>query len=324
MSKGGNPVRLQVVFMGTPDFAVAALEAILTAGHTVLACYTQPPRPAGRGKALRPSAVALAAAAHGLAVRTPLNFKDPAEVEALRALGADVAVVAAYGLILPRKVLTASRLGCVNIHASLLPRWRGAAPIPRAIMAGDTLTGVTIMQMAAGLDTGDLLLTSETPITAATFAGDLHDALAAQGAALITEALPRLAARTLSATPQPEDGVTYAAKITRKDALIDWTAPAAVIDRQVRALTPYHGVTVTVAGQKLKVLAVEVLSEQTTAPVDAAADVVVGTTIDDALTVACGTGAIRLTRIQRASKAPMDAAALLRGFPVPAGTVLSA
>lgn len=320
MSVGRNPAPLRVVFMGTPDFAVAALEAIVAAGHIVLACYTQPPRPAGRGKAPRPSAVALAAAAHGLEVRTPLNFKDPDEVAALHALGADVAVVAAYGLILPRKVLAAPRLGCINIHASLLPRWRGAAPIQRAIMAGDTRTGVTIMQMAAGLDTGDMLLIGETPITPSTFAGDLHDALAAQGAVLITEALPRLAAGTLPATPQPADGVTYAAKIVREDALIDWAAPAAVIGQQVRALTPYPGVTVAVAGQKLKVLAVNVLAN---GPTNVSAGVTVGTTLDDALTVACGTGAIRLTRVQRAGKAPMDAAALLRGFPVPAGTVLT-
>ncbi|KAA5605347.1 methionyl-tRNA formyltransferase [Roseospira marina] len=300
--------------MGTPDFAVPALEAVADA-HRVVCVYTQPPRPAGRGKKPRPSPVQQAAEARGLPVRHPATLKDPADRQAFADLGADIAVVAAYGLILPRPVLDAPRLGCVNIHASLLPRWRGAAPIQRAIMAGDAETGVTIMRMEAGLDTGPMLLTGTVPIGPTTTAATLHDALAAQGAPLILEALEGLAAGTLTATPQPEDGITYAAKIDKAEARLDWTQPAAEVDRRIRALSPFPGAFFDRGAERIKVLLAT--------PVPGRAGAVPGSTLDDRLTVACGEGtAVRLECLQRAGKGPVDADAFLRGRPIPAATVL--
>ncbi|MGB0750195.1 MAG: methionyl-tRNA formyltransferase, partial [Magnetospiraceae bacterium] len=234
-----NPLRL--IFMGTPDFAVPTLAALLEAGHEVLCVYSQPPRPAGRGKKDRPSPVHLFAETKGIAVRTPKSLKNDAAQAEFAALNADAAIVAAYGLILPKAVLDAPRLGCFNVHASLLPRWRGAAPIQRAILAGDAETGVTIMGMSEGLDEGPLYRVDRLPIGADTTAGDLHDGLAAMGARLMLEALDGIAAGTLPATAQPEDGVTYAKKIEKAEARLDWTRPAEELDRAVRAFAPFPG-----------------------------------------------------------------------------------
>ncbi|MCA8929046.1 MAG: methionyl-tRNA formyltransferase [Alphaproteobacteria bacterium] len=304
---------LRIVYMGTPDFAVGPLAALLDAGHEVCCVYSQPPRPAGRGHKLRPSPVHAFAESHGIEVRTPRRLRAAEDQAAFAALRADVAVVAAYGLILPQPVLDAPRLGCLNIHASLLPRWRGAAPIQHAILAGDAETGVTVMQMDAGLDTGAMLLREAVPITAATTASSLHDALAALGCRLIVDALGRLEAGTLTATPQPAEGATYAAKLTREDGRLDWRRPAVDLERQVRALTPWPGTWFLHGDTVLKVSAAETVSDATGAP---------GTVLDDSLTIACGTGGLRPTRIQRPGKAPMAAADLLRGYDLPAGTRL--
>ncbi|NNG05878.1 MAG: methionyl-tRNA formyltransferase [Inquilinus sp.] len=304
---------LRLAFMGTPDFAVPSLAALVDAGHDIAAVYTQPPRPAGRGHRERRSAVHDAAAARELPVRTPKTLRDPAEQEAFAALGLDAAVVAAYGLILPQPILDAPRLGCLNVHASLLPRWRGAAPIQRAILAGDSETGITIMAMAAGLDTGPMLLARAVPIGPGTTAGALHDTLARLGAGLIVEALAGLAAGRLEARPQPEAGVTYAAKITPEDGRIDWR-DAARVDRQARALTPGPGAWFEVAGERLKVHGLERVP---------AASGPAGTVLDDRLTVACAAGgAVRPTILQRPGRARMPADTLLRGFPIPPGTRL--
>jgi methionyl-tRNA formyltransferase len=305
---------LRLAFMGTPDFAVPSLAALVAAGHALLAVYSQPARPAGRGKKPQLSPVHDWAQSHGLPVRTPARLRDPSEHDSFRALGLDAAVVAAYGLILPQAMLDAPRLGCLNVHASLLPRWRGAAPIQRAIMAGDHETGVTIMRMAAGLDTGPMLLKARLPIASDTTGGALHDALAARGAELIVAALGGVAAGTLAAEPQPAEGVTYAAKLTRADGRLDWQRPAAELERCVRALAPYPGAWFDHAGERFKVLAAEIApGPPRGAP---------GTTLDDRLTIACGHGALRPTRLQRAGKAAMAADAFLRGFAVPAGTRL--
>jgi methionyl-tRNA formyltransferase len=310
---------LRIVFMGTPEFAVAALDR-LAAVHDIVAVYTRPPRPAGRGQAARISPVHALAEARGWPVRTPVSLKSADEQAAFAAIKADVAVVAAYGLILPRAVLDAPRLGCVNIHASLLPRWRGAAPIQRAIMAGDTETGVTIMRMEAGLDTGPMLLARPVPITDATTAGELHDTLAALGAELIVAALDGLAAGTLAARPQPAAGVTYAAKIDKAEAHLSFDRPARAVVRHIHALSPFPGAWVEVAGERVKVLRAEAVPPPAEAP---AAGRAPGELLDDRLTVACAGGAVRLTQVQRAGKAPVDAAAFLRGFPLPAGTRLA-
>ncbi len=294
--------------MGTPAFSVPALEALVAAGHDVAAVYTQPPRPAQRGKQPQTSAVQQAAERLGLPVRFPVNFKDEADRDAFAALAADVAVVAAYGLILPQAILDAPRIGCLNIHASLLPRWRGAAPIQRAILAGDISTGVTIMQMERGLDTGPMLLAAETPVDAKT-AGELTADLAAMGADLIVEALAR---DTLSAKPQPAEGVTYAHKIDKAEAALDFTKSAAEVERAVRAFNPAPGAFTLLGQERLRVLACDVV-EGGGEP---------GVTLDDQLTIACGTGAIHPTLVQRPGKRAMDVAEVLRGFPVPAGTRL--
>jgi len=302
---------LRLAFMGTPDFAVPILAALRAAGHQVVCVYSQPPRPAGRGHKEQVSPVQRAAEAAGIEVRTPAKL-TAAEVERFRALNLDAAVVAAYGLILPKGVLAAPRLGCLNVHASLLPRWRGAAPIQRAILAGDTETGVTIMQVEEGLDAGPMLLRETVPITAETTAGSLHDALAELGARLIVPALEGRAAGTLAAEPQPAEGVTYARKLGRDEGRLDWSRSAAQLARAIRALNPAPGTWFEHAGERIKVLAA--------AAVDGAGEP--GTVLDDALTIACGVGALRLTRLQRAGRAPMEAAALLRGYALPAGTRL--
>ena len=303
---------LRLAFMGTPDFAVPTLEALRVAKHEIDCDYTQPPRPAGRGQQAQPSPVARAAAAAGIPMRTPARL-DAVETEAFRALGLDAAVVAAYGLILPPPVLAAPRLGCINVHASLLPRWRGAAPIQRAILAGDTETGVTIMQMEAGLDTGPMLLKQAVPIGPATTAQELHDRLAALGARLIVEALSGLEQGTLRAVPQPAEGITYARKLGRDEGRLDWRKSAEELERAVRALNPAPGVWLEHEKERIKVLAAEVVAARGGEP---------GTVVDAALTVACGSGALRLMRLQRAGRAAMDAEAFLRGYAIPAGTQL--
>ena len=301
---------MRVIFMGTPAFSVPVLDALLAVGHDVVAVYSQPPRPAGRGKKDRPGPVQQRAEELGLPVRHPVSLRGTAEQADFAALAADVAVVVAYGLILPQAVLDAPRLGCLNIHASLLPRWRGAAPIQRAIMAGDAETGVCIMRMEAGLDTGPVLLRATTAIAGNDTGASLHDRLSAMGADLIVEALRRL--DRLDAQPQPATGVTYAAKIDKSESHVDWSRPAAEVDRLIRALSPFPGAWTEISGERVKLLDSE-LAEGQGAP---------GSVLDDALRVACGDGALRLTRLQRAGKAAQDAATFLRGWPVPAGTRL--
>ncbi len=300
---------MRIAFMGSPDFAVPALRALHAAGHDIAAVYCQPPRPAGRGQKETPCPVHRAAMDLGLPVRTPARLKrDIAEHEAFAALGLDAAVVAAYGLILPRVMLDAPRRGCINIHASLLPRWRGAAPIHAALMAGDSETGITIMRMEEGLDTGPMLLAERIPIAPDATVGALHDALAAMGARLVLRAL----AEDPPAVPQPEAGVTYAPKLTKADGRLDWTQDAATLDRRVRALNPWPGTYFDHGGEQVRVLAARA-EPGTGAP---------GTVLDDAALVATGEVALRLLRLQRPGRAAQDAEAFLRGFPLPRGTSL--
>jgi methionyl-tRNA formyltransferase len=303
---------LRIVFMGTPAFAALALKALVDAGHDVVAVYSQPPRPRGRGMDVQKSPVHLLAEELGIGVRTPASLRAADEVAAFAALNSDVAVVAAYGLILPRGVLGAPRHGCLNIHASLLPRWRGAAPIQRAIMAGDKETGVTIMQMEEGLDTGPMLLKEATPIAPDMNAGALHDALAEVGARAICNALDQLP--NLKPDPQPSEGVTYAAKITKEECRIDWRRSAAELDRQIRGLSPAPGAFTEIKGERLAILAANLVAAHAAAP---------GTTIDDRLAIACGAGALRPTLVKRAGKRAMSVEEMLRGFPVAKGTALS-
>ena len=304
---------LRLAFMGTPDFAVPALAELLAAGHDIAAVYTQPPRPAGRGHKLQPSPVELFARAQGLKVCNPTSFKSEAEREAFTALDLDAAVVAAYGLILPQAVLDAPRLGCFNIHASLLPRWRGAAPIQRAILAGDDASGVTIMKMEKGLDTGPMLLVERIAITPTMTGGALHDALSQIGANLMVRALGALERGTLGEVPQPTDGITYAAKISKDDARLDWTKGADVLERQVRAFAPAPGAFFETNDTRIRVLDAAVV-EGKGAP---------GEVLDDALTVACGQKALRLLSVQKAGKGAMRAQDFLRGNAIPERTVLT-
>lgn len=303
---------LRLIFMGTPDFAVPTLKALLAAGHDIAAVYTQPPRPAGRGHKLQPSPVHRVADASGIPVRTPRSLRKAEAQAEFAALEADAAVVVAYGLILPLAILEAPRLGCFNVHASLLPRWRGAAPIQRAIMAGDRETGITVMQMDEGLDTGGMLLRQTVPVGPETTAGSLHDELAALGGPLVVETLAEVAAGRLAATPQPDTGVTYAEKIDKAEARIDWSRPAEELDCHIRGLSPFPGAWFEYEGARVKVLL--------STPADGQGEP--GTVLDDALTVACGKGAIRLLRLQRAGKAAMDVDAFQRGRPIAAGTRL--
>jgi methionyl-tRNA formyltransferase len=311
---GATSRRLRLAFMGTPDFAVPGLAALLAAGHDIAAVYCQPPRPAGRGNKVQPSAVQLFAESNGLLVRHPTRLRDPAAQAEFAALQLDAAVVAAYGVILPKPILAAPRLGCLNVHASLLPRWRGAAPIQRAILVGDSETGVTIMQMDEGLDTGPMLLAERVPIGPATTASELHDILASLGARLIVAALGQLDAGALVARPQPENGVTYAAKLTREEGRLDWRRTASELERAVRALNPWPGVWFERDGERIKVLAAELVA----APPDAQP----GTVLDDRLAIACRAGALRPVLLQRAGRAPAEISAFLRGYALPRGTVL--
>ena len=296
---------MRVVFMGTPDFSVPVLEALIAAGHEVAAVYCQPPRPAGRGKKDRPGPVQARAEALGLPVRHPKSLRNAEAQAEFAALKANVAVVVAYGLILPQAVLDAPARGCLNIHASLLPRWRGAAPIQRAILAGDAETGICIMQMDAGLDTGAVLLREAVAIGAEETAADLHDRLAGMGARLICQALDRLA--DLVPEPQPEAGVTYAAKIDKAEARIDWSRPALEVDRQIRGLSPFPGAWCEVAGERIKLLRSRLASGQGEPG-----------TVLDGFTIACGSGAVEVLEAQREGKRAMPAAEVLRGLVLPA------
>ncbi len=306
---------MNIVFMGTPEFSVPALDALVAAGHRVLAVYTQPPRPAGRGQKEQPSPVQRAAERHGIPVRAPKSLRDAAAQAEFRALGADLAVVAAYGLILPKAILDAPLRGCLNIHASLLPRWRGAAPIQRAIEAGDAESGITIMVMEEGLDTGPMLLKESVPIGSETTAAALHDALAALGARLIVPALAGLESGALLPVPQPAEGVTYARKIAKEEARLDWRAPAAQLERRIRAFNPFPGAWFEARGERIRVLAARAEP--------AARDAAPGTVLDADLAVACGDGTLRPALLQRAGKAPVAADAFLRGFPLPPGTIVT-
>jgi len=301
---------MRLAFMGTPDFAVGALDALAKAGHEIVAVYTQPPRPAGRGQREQRSPVHEKAVALGIQVRHPTSLKSPDEQAAFAGLALDIAIVAAYGLILPKAILEAPRLGCLNIHASLLPRWRGAAPIQRAIEAGDVATGITIMQMDAGLDTGAMLLKAQIPIGPDTTGGKLHDELAVIGAKAIVDALDRL--DDLRPEKQPEAGVTYAKKLDKAEAKLDWSLTAGELDRRIRAFDPFPGTWFEAKGERIKVLAAKKV-EGKGAP---------GTVLASPPVVACGDGALALTRLQRAGGKPMDATAFANGFDLPPGTVL--
>lgn len=302
---------MRIAFMGTPDFAVPTLDALVDAGHDVVAVYCQPSRPAGRGKGLTPSPVQKRAEALGLTVRYPVSLRNEEAQADFAALDLDAAVVAAYGLILPQPILDAPRLGCLNVHGSLLPRWRGAAPVQRAILAGDDETGVTIMQMERGLDTGPMLATLRTPIAHKT-AGELTDELARSGALLMVDVLDKIEA--YPPIVQPEEGVTYAAKIDKAESRIDFSRPAIDVERQIRAFNPAPGAWFELNGERIRILACSVTADlQGTC----------GEVLDDRLTIACADSAIRPSRVQRAGKAAMTTEDLLRGFTIAAGTVIA-
>lgn len=304
--------------MGTPEFAVPALSELVAAGHEVVAVYTQPPRKRGRGHKVRPSPVGALAEDYGIDVRSPESMKAPEEAEALRALDADVAIVVAYGQILPQAVLDAPRLGCLNLHGSLLPRWRGAAPIQRAIMAGDTVTGVQVMRMEAGLDTGAVFLSETVPIAADDTYQSLHDKLAPVGASLLPRALAALERGGIEETPQSEDGVTYARKITPAEAKIDWSQPAQSIDWQIRGLSPFPGAFTEQGSDRIKLL-----MSRTGDATDAGPGTIVSAD-GNGLVIACGGGSsVCVTRLQRSGKAAQEAADFFRGYELAVGTVLS-
>ena len=298
---------MRIVFMGSPDFAVPSLDALVGAGHDVVCVYTQPPRPAGRGRGEQKTAVQLRAEELGLPLRSPQTVKHPEEQARFAALDSDLAVVAAYGLILPKPILEAPKAGCINVHASLLPRWRGAAPIQRAILAGDEITGVTIMRMEEGLDTGPMLLKRETEIDRKT-TGELTEELATLGAEALIEWIDNPA----PPEPQPDDRATYAPKVDKAEARIDWSRSAEEIERQVRAFAPSPGTWFEANGERVKLLQADT-SDGSGVP---------GEVLDDALTIACGSGAIRPVKVQRATRGIMTAGELLRGFAVPPGTIL--
>ena len=305
--------RLRLCFMGTPDFAVPALRALVEAGHEVVCVYSQPPRPSGRGHQVQKSPVHQLAESLGIEVRTPVSLKAVEQHQAFADLKLDAAVVVAYGLLLPQAVIDAPRLGTVNIHASLLPRWRGAAPIQRAIQAGDSETGITIMRVELKLDAGPMLMVEKVPITPATTAAHLHDQLAELGGRMIVPALAGLQAGTLPDHIQPEEGVTYAAKLDKDEGRLDWFQSAQNLHRNIRALNPWPGVWCLYQGERFKILDAE-LVEAKGSP---------GQIVAAPLVVACGTGALRLTRLQRAGKAPLTAEQILLGFPMPLGSTFT-
>jgi methionyl-tRNA formyltransferase len=300
---------MRLIFMGTPDFAVPTLIELAARGHEIAAVYTRAPKPAGRGMGVQHTPVEQEARRLALAVHTPRSLKDEEAQAAFRTYKVDAAVVVAYGLILPKSVLEAPRLGCFNIHASLLPRWRGAAPINRAIMAGDTESGVTIMKMDEGLDTGAMAMAERTPIGADMTAGDLHDVLARLGADLMLRALSAAERGSLTLTPQPDKGVTYAEKISKNETRIDWSKPWKQVHDHIRGLSPFPGAWFEIDGARVKALR-SMKGEGSGAA---------GTVLDDKLTIACGAGAVRLTQVQRAGKQPMSADEFLRGTPIKSG-----
>ncbi|HEX3859954.1 MAG TPA: methionyl-tRNA formyltransferase [Pseudolabrys sp.] len=301
---------LRLIFMGTPDFAVPTLVELAARGHDIVAVYTRAPKPAGRGMDLQPSPVERAARKLNFPVLTPATLKDAEAETVFRAHQADAAVVVAYGLLLPKSILDAPPLGCFNVHASLLPRWRGAGPINRAVMAGDMNTGTSVMKMNEGLDTGDIAMLESMPIGADMTAGDLHDALARLGADLMARALSALERGTLTLTPQPAVGVTYAKKISKDETRIDWSKPWREVHNHIRGLSPFPGAWFEIGGARAKALR-STKGEGSGPP---------GTALDNALTIACGDGAVRLTHVQRAGKQPMQADEFLRGTPVKTGT----
>jgi methionyl-tRNA formyltransferase len=310
VSTGDLPLRL--VFMGSADFAVPSLETLAHGRHPLVRVYTQPARPAGRGLRARRCPAEIAARRLGLPVSSPASLRDPEVQAEFRALGADLAVVAAYGLILPRPILEAPRLGAINLHASLLPRWRGAAPIQRALLEGDAETGITVFQIEPALDSGPILAMERIPITADSTAQSLHDQLARLAAQMIGPVVDDLAAGRLGPRPQPEENVTYAAKIDKAEGRLDWTRPAHLLERQLRALNPWPGCWTEFEGGRVLVLAGEVTPGRG----------LPGEVLDERLTIACGDGALRLTRLQRAGGKPMAADAFLRGFALPVGSRL--
>ena len=307
---------MRIAFLGTPDFSVPSLAALLEDGHEIACVYSQPPAPRGRGQAARPSPVQAFAESHGLPVRTPASLRDPEAVEAFRALELDAAVVVAFGQILTSDILDAPRLGCFNLHASLLPRWRGAAPIQRAIMAGDTVTGAQVMRMTPELDEGPVLGSVSLRIDALETAGTLHDRLAASGAELLARTMRSVADGSAVETPQPEEGATYAKKIRPTEAHIRWDRSGRRVDRQIRGLSPFPGAWFTIDSERGPVRVKVLLSCFEDADGEA------GVTLDDRLLVACGGGAVRLLRVQREGRAPQDVDVFLRGFPIPAGVRL--
>lgn len=303
-----------IVFMGTPEFAVPGLRGLIDSPHRVAAVYSQPPRPAGRGQKLTPSPVHRLAESSGIPVYTPLNFKSPESVAELESHGADIAVVAAYGLLLPKNVLEAFPKGCINIHPSALPRWRGAAPIHRTVLAGDETTDICIMQMDQGLDTGDVLSREHLPLPKGITSGKLHDMLAERAVPLLLNTLDAIEAGRAVPVPQAEDGVTYAQKISKDESRIDWTQSAEAIARQVRGLNPFPAAATTLNGEPIKILRAE--AEEQGHSLGA------GTVVDEHFRIACGSGTLRPTLVQRPGKKPMATEEMLRGFPIPKGSVL--
>jgi methionyl-tRNA formyltransferase len=300
---------MRIIFMGSPEFAVPSLNVLVDAGHDVVAVYTQPPRPAGRGKGERKTAVHERAEELGIEVRTPRTLRDEEEQERFRELDADLAVVAAYGLILPKPILETPKRGCINVHASLLPRWRGAAPIQRAILAGDEISGITLMQMDEGLDTGPMLARETLDIRGKN-AGEISEEMANLGAKLLGEWIEK----PTEPVPQPIAGATYASKIDKAEGRIDWSAPAEQIERQVRAFAPSPGAWFEVKGERIKILEAAAGADASGKP---------GEVLDDCLTIACGSGYIRPLKLQRAGRSPMTGGELLRGFPIGKGTILT-
>lgn len=305
---------LKIIFMGTPAFAVPALRGLIDSAHHVVGVYSQPPRPAGRGQKLSPSPVHRLAEERGIAVHTPLNFKNTESIDELRALGADIAVVAAYGLLLPKAVLEAFPKGCINIHPSALPRWRGAAPIHRTVLAGDTQTDICIMQMDEGLDTGDVLAREPVALPQGITTGALHDMLAEQSVPLLLETINAIELGAAKPVAQTEDGVTYAKKISKDESRIDWTESAEAIERQIRGLNPFPVAATTLNGEPIKILRADTSNTGHA--------VVAGTVIDDRFGIACGMGTLHPTWVQRPGKKPMSAEEMLRGFPIPQGSVV--
>jgi methionyl-tRNA formyltransferase len=305
--------RLRLAFMGTPQFAAPSLEALIAAGHEIAQVYCQPARPAGRGQKPRAAPVQRLAEAHGLALSTPTSLKDPAEQARFAGLALDAGIVVAYGLLLPKPILASPRLGCLNVHASLLPRWRGAAPIQRAILGGDEVTGITIMQMDEGLDTGPILLSERLAIAANETAGSLRDRLAALGARLIVEALDGLAAGAIEPRPQPEEGAIYAAKLARAEERLDWREPAALLARRVRALAPSPGAWCEIAGERVRVLEAEAMEDGGDP----------GRLLDGRFSVGCGKGALRLLKLQRAGRRVLAGEEFLRGIRLVPGAMIA-